>query len=229
MIKKILKHTRNLLLVTLGVGSLYLINLFFMKPFSIDHFLAKELILDLTSSPEELTYVGVLDDYNWLTNHNSKLSIPKETDIEDGIEHTEKTIKTLYKYDDSRLSDTQKSTKKIAIFDYENHLRELRDFPYLDYPLNQIGGIHLNTIEFMNDMHPIRNKSEANDFIKRTDLIKEVYKGVLADLEKQACFSRSARTPLYTSLIKSVLFMKSFASDLFLIGCISFINSMVFK
>ena len=98
MIKKILKHTRNLLLVTLGVGSLYLINLFFMKPISIDHFLAKELILDLTSSPEELTYVGVLDDYNWLTNHNSKLSIPKETDIEDGIEHTEKTIKTLYKY-----------------------------------------------------------------------------------------------------------------------------------
>ena len=186
MIKKILKHTRNLLLVTLGVGSLYLINLFFMKPFSIDHFLAKELILDLTSSPEDLTYVGVFDDYNWLTNHNSKLSIPKETDIEDGIEHTEKAIKTLYKYDDSRLSDTQISTKKIAIFDYENHLRELRDFPYLDYPLNQIGGIHLNTIEFMNDVHPIRKKSEANDFIKRTDLIKEVYQGVLADLEKQA-------------------------------------------
>ena len=88
MIKKILKHTRNLLFIILGVGSLYLINLFFMKPLSIDHFLAKELILDLASSPEELTYVGVLDDYNWLTNHNSKLSIPKETYIEDGIENT---------------------------------------------------------------------------------------------------------------------------------------------
>ena len=204
MIKKILKHMRNLLLVTLGVGSLYLINLFFMKPFSIDHFLAKELILDLTSSPEELTYVGVLDDYNWLTNHNSKLSIPKETDIEDGIEHAEKTIKTLYKYDDSRLSDTQKSTKKIAIFDYENHLRELRDFPYLDYPLNQIGGIHLNTIEFMNDMHPIRNKSEANDFIKRTDLIKEVYKGVLADLEKQAMSGIYPPEFVYDHVIKQL-------------------------
>ena len=204
MIKKILKHTRNLLLVSLGVGSLYLINLFFMKPFSIDHFLAKELILDLTSSPEELTYVGVLDDYNWLTNHNSKLSIPKETDIEDGIEHTEKTIKTLYKYDDSRLSETQKSTKKIAIFDYENHLRELRDFPYLDYPLNQIGGIHLNTIEFMNDMHPIRNRSEANDFIKRTDLIKEVYKGVLADLEKQAMSGIYPPEFVYDHVIKQL-------------------------
>ena len=43
-----------------------------MKPFSIDHYLGKELVLDLTGSPEELTYVGILDRFNWLTNHNSK-------------------------------------------------------------------------------------------------------------------------------------------------------------
>ena len=157
-----------------------------MKPFSIDHYLGKELVLDLTGSPEELTYVGILDRFNWLTNHNSKLSIAQDSDIEDEIKHTEKIIKTLYKYNDSNLSDIQKNTKKIAIFDYENQLKELQYFPYLDYPLNQIGGIHLNTIEFMNSVHPIRTKSEAKAFIKRTDLIKEVYEGTLNDLKKQA-------------------------------------------
>ena len=186
MIKKILKHTGKLIAVSLGIASLYLFNLFFMKPFSIDHYLGKELVLDLTGSPEELTYVGILDRFNWLTNHNSKLSIPQDTDIEDGIKHTEKIIKTLYKYNDSNLSDIQKNTKKIAIFDYENQLKEIQYFPYLDYPLNQIGGIHLNTIEFMNSVHPIRTKSEAKAFIKRTDLIKEVYEGTLNDLKKQA-------------------------------------------
>ena len=157
-----------------------------MKPFSIDHYLGKELVLDLTGSPEELTYVGILDRFNWLTNHNSKLSIPQDSDIEDEIKHTEKIIKTLYKYNDSNLSDIQKNTKKIAIFDYENQLKEIQYFPYLDYPLNQIGGIHLNTIEFMNSVHPIRTKSEAKAFIKRTDLIKEVYEGTLNHLKKQA-------------------------------------------
>tara|TARA_Y100000748_G_scaffold157132_1_gene131515 strand:- start:329 stop:2155 length:1827 start_codon:yes stop_codon:yes gene_type:complete len=186
MIKKILKHTGRLIAVTLAIASLYLINLFFMKPISIDHYLGKELILDLTGSPEELTYVGVLDRFNWITNHNSKLSIPQDNDIENGVKQTEKVIKTLYKYDDSRLSNIQKNTKKIAIFDYENQLKELKDFPYLDYPLNQIGGIHLNTIEFMNSVHPIRSESEAKAFIKRTDLIKEVYRGLLNQLEKQA-------------------------------------------
>ena len=157
-----------------------------MKPFSIDHYLGKELVLDLTGSPEELTYVGILDRFNWLTNHNSKLSIPQDSYIEDEIKLTEKIIKTLYKYNDSYLSDIQKNTKKIAIFDYENQLKELQYFPYLDYPLNQIGGIHLNTVEFMNSVHPIRTKSEAKAFIKRTDLIKEVYEGTLNDLKKQA-------------------------------------------
>ena len=80
----------------------------------------------------------------------------------------------------------QKITKKIAIFDLENSLKEFKEFPYLDYPLNQIGGIHLNTVEFMSGMHPIRNKTEAKDYIKRVNLIKEVYGGVLKDLEKQA-------------------------------------------
>ena len=112
MIKKILKHTQRLVLIALGIASLYLINLFFMKPFSIDHYLGKELVFDLTGSPEELTYVGVLDSFNWLTRHNSKLSIPQDDDIENEIKHIEKVIKTLYKYDDSRLSDIQKNTKK---------------------------------------------------------------------------------------------------------------------
>ena len=184
--KTIFKLTIKLVAVLLVLTALYSFNLFMMKPFSVDHFLSKELILDLIESPEELTYVGILDRFDWITKHNSKLSIPQDEDIDNDIKQIEKVIKTLYKYDDSRLSDIQKSTKKIAIFDYENQLKELKDFPYLDYPLNQIGGIHLNTIEFMNSVHPIRSDSEAIAFIKRTDLVKDVYQGVLNHLKKQA-------------------------------------------
>ena len=184
--KTIFKLTIKLVAVLLVLTALYSFNLFMMKPFSVDHFLSKELILDLIESPEELTYVGILDRFDSITKHNSKLSIPQDDDIDNDIKQIEKVIKTLYKYDDSRLSDIQKSTKKIAIFDYENQLKELKDFPYLDYPLNQIGGIHLNTIEFMNSVHPIRSDSEAIAFIKRTDLVKDVYQGVLNHLKKQA-------------------------------------------
>ena len=185
-LKRVLKFFKYLFLVIFIPATLYLSNLFLMKPYSIDHYLGKELVMGLVDSPEALTYIGIFDDFNWLTRHNSRLSIPADGDLEDDIKEIEKGIKTLYKYKDSGLSDIQKNTKAIAIFDLENNLRELKEFPYLDYPLNQIGGIHLNTIQFMNDMHPIRTKSEAVDFIKRADLVKKVYEGTLKDLEKQA-------------------------------------------
>ena len=185
-LKRVLKFFKYLFLIVFIPATLYLSNLFLMKPYSIDHYLGKELVMGLVDSPEALTYIGIFDDFNWLTRHNSRLSIPADGDLENDIKEIEKGIKTLYKYKDSSLSDIQKSTKAIAIFDLENNLRELQEFPYLDYPLNQIGGIHLNTIQFMNDMHPIRKKSEAVDFIKRADLVKKVYEGTLKDLEKQA-------------------------------------------
>ena len=185
-LKRVLKFFKYFFLVVSIPATLYLSNLFLMKPYSIDHYLGKELVMGLVDSPEALTYIGIFDDFNWLTRHNSRLSIPADGDLENDIKEIEKGIKTLYKYKDSGLSDIQKNTKAIAIFDLENNLRELKEFPYLDYPLNQIGGIHLNTIQFMNDMHPIRTKSEAVDFIKRADLVKKVYEGTLKDLEKQA-------------------------------------------
>ena len=64
MIKKILIYSLRFSVLALGIASLYLFNLFFMKPVSIDHYLGKELVMDLTDSPEELTYVGILDRYN---------------------------------------------------------------------------------------------------------------------------------------------------------------------
>ena len=186
LIERAIKIFKYAFLIAFTGASLYLANLFLMKPYSIDHYLAKELVIGLADSPEALTYIGIFDNFNWLTKHNSRLSIPTDEDMDNDIKKLEKAIKTLYKYQDSSLSDIQKNTKAIAIFDLENNLRELKEFPYLDYPLNQIGGIHLNTIQFMNDMHPIRDISEAEDFIKRANLVKEVYRGALNDLEKQA-------------------------------------------
>ena len=186
MIKKILKYVGRIFILIIGISSLYLVNLFLMKPVSIDHFLGKELVVGLVESPEALTYIGIFDRFDWITKHNSRLSIPRDDDIEEGIKELEKSIKTLYKYKDSRLTDIQKSTKKIAIFDYENNLKELKQFPYHDYPLNQIGGTHLNTIQFLSDMHPVRSISEAEGFISRVNLVKEVYEGTVKDLEKQA-------------------------------------------
>ena len=213
MIKRFFKATGLVFLFGLSLGSLYLVNLFLMKPASIDHYLGKEVITGLIDSPEAMTYMGMFDSFNWLTKHNSKLSIPEHEDLQEGIDDARESLRILNKYNESSLTNNQKITKRIAIFDIENGLKELEEFPYHDYPLNQVRGIHHNIISFMSDMHPVRNHSEAKDFIKRTNLAKEVYAGVLDGLERQAAASIFAPEFVYAHVIDQLNEMIDYSYD----------------
>ena len=204
MIKRGFKAIGLIFVFGLSLSSLYLVNLFFMKPISIDHFLGKEFLTGLADSPESMTYVGIFDQFNWITKHNSKLSIPNPEDLEANIKDAKKSLKILKKYKDNSLTDNQKITKSIAVFDAENNLKQLQDFPYHDYPLNQVQGAHHNIISFMSDMHPVRSYSEAKDFIKRTDLVKDVYAGQLDWLERQAAAGIYAPKFVYAHLIEQL-------------------------
>ena len=115
--KKILKYFGYLLLSGSLVVSLYLANLFLMKPYSIDHYLGKELVTGLLESPEFMTYIGVLDPFNVILKHNQKLTINSLKDGEDDYQEALQHLATLQKYNASDLSEVQKVTHKIAIFD----------------------------------------------------------------------------------------------------------------
>ena len=104
MIKRTFKAIGMLLIFGVSLGSVYLVNLFFMKPVSIDHFLGKEFLIGLADSPESMTYIGIFDQFNWVTKHNSKLSISKPDDLQTDIKDAKKiTQDYLNKYKDSSL------------------------------------------------------------------------------------------------------------------------------
>ena len=213
MIRRGFKAIGLFFIFATSVSSLYLFNLFFMKPASIDHYLGKEVLVDLVSSPEYMTYMGIFDSFNWVTNHNAELSIIGKDDIKNDIKSSQKSLKLLKKYKDSSLSDSQKITKRIAIFDIENGLDQLENFPYHDYPLNQVRGVHHNVISFMSDQHPVRNYSEAKDFIKRTDLVKDVFAGQLDWLKKQAAVGVYAPRFVYDHIINQLNELINYSAD----------------
>ena len=183
--KKLLKYLGYLALSGLAVVSLYLTNLFLMKPYSIDNYLAKELTLSLLDSPEFMTYIGIFDPFNAILKHNQKLSIDTLEDGEEDYQDTLKHLEMLKKYNSDGLTDVQKITQKIAIFDTENSIDRFENFRFHSYPFNQISGNHLNLVEFMTDTHPIRNYREATDYIKRVRLFDDSMKSDLVWLEEQ--------------------------------------------
>jgi len=178
-LKKILKFLAYVFCTGLVLVLFYLINLFFMRPYSIDHYLAKELVVGITDSPEYMTSLGVFDDYNVLLKHNQKLSIDSLEEGEEDHSDNLSQLEVLRSYNSDRLSSVQKVTQEIAIFDVENDINEFENFRYHSYPFNQISGNHLNMVEFMTDSHPVRNYREAEDYIKRVELFDEVFTQIL--------------------------------------------------
>ena len=186
MLSRIIKSVGFILVWALMLFGIYLFNLFYMKPVSIDHYLGKEIIKDLTSSPEYMTYLGIFDDLDWLTGHSGKISISDYDDIAEDLNSEKRKLDILTRYNDKALSPLQQTTKQIAIFDTKNNIQELEDFSLHYYPLNQIGGAHLNAIEFLSDMHQIDSYIDAKNYIKRASLFDESFEGLLTILEKQA-------------------------------------------
>ncbi|MDB9826253.1 DUF885 domain-containing protein [Gammaproteobacteria bacterium] len=182
---KTLKYIGYTILLGLAIISLYMINLFAMKPYSIDHYLAKELTMGLLDSPEFMTYIGIFDKYNAVLKHNQKLSIRTLEDGDEDYQDSLAHLSMLRSYDSSKLTDIQKVTQKIAIFDTENNINEFENFRYHSYPFNQIGGNHLGLVEFMTDTHPVRNLREASDYIKRVEKFDESLNANLIWLEEQ--------------------------------------------
>ena len=183
--KTILKYSKYAVITFITITGFYLINLFLMKPISIDHYLGKEIVMEMLDTPEMLTYLGILDPFNFITKHQSKLSNNGLEDLKEDLEEMKQAKKILERYDDSKLSQQQSVTKKIALYDLENNIKQQEQFPFHSYPLNQIGGIHLNMIQFMTDIHPIRSSSEAAAYIDRLNMLDEVFESQMEILNAQ--------------------------------------------
>ena len=183
--KTILKYSKYAVITFITITGFYLINLFLMKPISIDHYLGKEIVMEMLDTPEMLTYLGILDPFNFITKHQSKLSNNGLEDLKEDLEEMKQAKKILERYDDSKLSQQQSITKKIALYDLNNNIKQQEQFPFHNYPLNQIGGIHLNMIQFMTDIHPIRSSSEAAAYIDRLNMLDEVFESQMEILNAQ--------------------------------------------
>ena len=156
-----------------------------MKPISLDHYLGKEVISGMLDSPEAMTYLGIIDQFNFITKHQSKLSVYGLEDQAEDLADMKKSRAMLERYDDSKLTKQQRISKNVALFDLDNKIKQEEEFPFHDYPLNQIGGIHLNMVQFMTDVHPIRSKNEARAYIDRLNMLDDVFGSTIESLNAQ--------------------------------------------
>ena len=181
MIRKILIF---LAIIFIVLATTYLSKLLFFKPFSFNHFLTRQLVYDALESPEYLTYIGILEKYGY-RSYNGKLSdYSLKKDIKD-LKKLKKEYKILNSYEDKDLSAEELTSKKISLFQMRNEIDQKTKYPYHSYPLIQMNGLHTQILEFMTDIHPIKDEKDAKYYLSRLEMIPIVFSQVLEKMEKR--------------------------------------------
>ncbi|MBQ4804352.1 DUF885 domain-containing protein [Aquimarina sp. MMG015] len=171
--------TSRTLLIILALGVLWLVNLIWFKPFSINHFYDKVFVELALESPELTTSMGIPVIYDWSKDELDDISDKKQWE---SFNKMKEDYETLQSYNFENQSDANKLNTKILGF-YLESLMEGEQFFYHDYPVNQMGGIQSSLPSLMENSHKLRDKSDAEAYITRLTKFETKFDQLIENLK----------------------------------------------
>jgi uncharacterized protein (DUF885 family) len=151
------------------------------KPWNIHLLYSRTFLRFALTGPELLTMLGLLEKFG-IRWHNAKLSdasVKKETEMFNWIKRDLRILRSYPRQHQGK--DTLLSTDVMDWFLY-NVVRG-EQFRFHDYPLNQMFGIQSQLPNFMLTMHPLVNKTEARNYVKRLGRFGVKFEQVLEGLK----------------------------------------------
>ena len=155
--KRLIKVLKIVLLIVFFAIIVFLINLIWFKPFTIDLFFKRVMISDLFNDPQLITSLKVPVLYNWKKDDLNDISIDQQLKLNSKIE---KDLSTLRKYKPDNLSKSNHLSKKIIEW---YMLDKFEGIPYCfhNYPVNQFNGIQNSLPSYLDTYHQVQSESDA--------------------------------------------------------------------
>ena len=158
-------------------GAIWVVNLIWFRPFSIDWFFDKVFVEFAWNKPQLLSSLGV-DFFNDELNDSSPEAEEKD------IALLKKDYEQLLEYDRDSLSDQQKLSYDILAFYLQDEIKGL-EYRYHGYEMTQRGGAYQGIINFMSSVHDIEDKGDAEDYLSRVSQIGTLFDHSIDSVKKQ--------------------------------------------
>jgi uncharacterized protein (DUF885 family) len=158
------KYTLGTVAALLTASTVWVVNLLWFKPFSIDLFYDRSFVRFVITNPEFLSSMRVVPPWlEWYEDDFSDDSVAKQ--LADAATMRE-TLATLRRYD--RATQTPAQLLSTDILDWFLD-QQVRGEPYQwhAYPVTQLFGIQNQLPEFMVETHQINSKDDAGDYVAR--------------------------------------------------------------
>lgn len=172
--KKILLRTFGIVIL---VVTIFITNLIWFKPFSINMFFNRVFIEFALKSPELISSLGIPIDW-----YNDELDDESDAHALTLFNKVENDLKTLHQYDFNSLDHQQQLSYQVMDSFLQN-MENGKKFRHYNYPLNQLFGIQNGFPSFMDSAHRVKTVTDAEDYVTRLKKARLKFSQVLEGLK----------------------------------------------
>jgi uncharacterized protein (DUF885 family) len=181
MFKRVLKWFFGIMAVAVLVIALFLINLIWFRPWSLNLFYERVFVQVLFDEPELLSSLGLVEQFGF-TGHNGKLSDESPAHQQKVFERWKRDLADLRAYPLDRQSPSQRLSTHVLEWFLERQV-EGEKYQWHNYPVNQLFGVQNQFPSFMANTHRLLTKRDCDYYLMRLDALPKKFDQLLESLK----------------------------------------------
>src|SRR3954447_9266182 len=181
MFRRILKWIGGILAVLLIVLAIFVVNLVWFRPWSLNLFYEKVFAQVLFEEPELLSSIGLVERFG-ITGHNAKLNDASPAHQQHGFDLAKKDLEQLHAYPLEKQNDSQKLSTHILDW-YLANLIEGEKYQWHNYPVNQLFGVQNEFPSFMANTHRLLAPRDCEYYRQRLIAVGPKFDQLLESLK----------------------------------------------
>jgi len=181
MFKRFLKWTLGILAILLVAASIFLVNLIWFRPWSLNLFYEKVFVQTIFDEPELLSSLGLVEQFG-ITKHNGKLSDESPAHQQKQADRWRQDLEDLHKYPLSRQTESQRLSTHVLDWFLQRQV-EGEKYQFHNYPVNQLFGVQNEFPSFMASQHRLLAPRDCDYYLQRLDALPTKFDQLLESLK----------------------------------------------
>ncbi len=181
MFKRLLKWLLGVVAVLLVALAVFLINLIYFRPWSLNLFYEKVFAEVIFAEPELLSSLGLVEQFG-ITSHNGKLSDESPAHQEKVAARWRRDLAQLRAYPLSRQTESQRLSTRVLDWFVARQVEDER-FQFHNYPVNQLAGVQNEFPTFMANTHRLLALRDCDYYLQRLGALPAKFDQTLEGLK----------------------------------------------
>jgi uncharacterized protein (DUF885 family) len=180
MVRKTLKWVLRIVALLLVVAAIFLVNLIWFRPWSLNLFYEKVFAQVLFEEPELLSSLGLVEQFG-INAHNGKLGDVSPAHQQRYFDRGKKNLADLRAYAIDRQTPSQRLSTHILEW-YIDREAEGEKYQWHNYPVNQLFGVQNEFPSFMANQHRLLAPRDCEYYLRRLGAVSTKFDQLLESL-----------------------------------------------